>query len=202
MKDGSSIDKINVTFIAHTVMAIYNCLMASQIAKFRVLPEIGPGGGTKRKCDTWTKDHVVNSAFKKQFLHLDRDFCSSLPNLHAKKIDNIHHISRPTIDSTGTDQAMAQRHNDQGSCDENFPDYLPEELIEQPDNSFHHLDSFVAATEASMRFLAVPPMGGSAIISSSRRILHSDSNNNSNDITSITNMKSVENTRLVDERWL
>jgi len=95
---------------------------------------------------------------------------------------------------------MAQPYNDQGSFDEDFLDYIPEELIEQPDNSFNRLSSFVAATEASMRFSAVLPMGGSAIASSSQPIpcSNSNSNSNSNDIISITNMTSIENTGLVD----
>jgi len=86
---------------------------------------------------------------------------------------------------------MAQSHNDQGSFDEDYLDYVPEELIEQPDNSFNRLSSFVAATEASMRFSAVLP----AIGSSSQPVPCSNSNSNSNDIT---NMTSVENTGLVD----
>jgi hypothetical protein len=88
---------------------------------------------------------------------------------------------------------MAQPHNDQGSFDEDFLDYVPEELIEQPDNSFNRLSSFVAATEASMRFSAVLP----AIASSSQPVPCSDSNSNSNS-NDITNMTSVENTGLVD----
>jgi hypothetical protein len=87
---------------------------------------------------------------------------------------------------------MAQPHNDQGSIDEDFLDYIPEELMEQPNTSFNRLSSFVAATEASMRFSAVLP----AIASSSQPIPCSDSNNNnSNDIT---NMTSIENTGFVD----
>jgi len=86
---------------------------------------------------------------------------------------------------------MAQPHNDQGSFDEDFVDYVPEELIQQPDNSFYRLSRCVAATEASMRFSAALP----AIASSSQPVHCSDSNSNSNDIT---NMTSVENTGLVD----
>jgi len=52
---------------------------------------------------------------------------------------------------------MAQPHNNQSSFDEDFLHYLPEDLIEQPDNSFNCLSSFVAATEASMWFSAVLP---------------------------------------------
>jgi hypothetical protein len=88
---------------------------------------------------------------------------------------------------------MAQPHNDQGSVDEDFLDYVPEELIEQPDDSCNHLSSFVAATEASMRFSAVLP----AIASSSQPVPCSDSNSNSNS-NDITNMSSVENTGSVD----
>jgi len=108
-------------------------------------------------------------------------------------------MSRWWINSTGTDPAIAQPHNDQGSFDENFIDYVPEELKEQPFNSVNHLSSFVAATEASMPFSAVLPMGGSAIASSSQPVPSSDSNSNSKDITSITNITSVENTGLVEE---
>jgi hypothetical protein len=86
---------------------------------------------------------------------------------------------------------MAQPHNNQGSFDEDFLDYVPEELIEQPDNYFNSLNSFIAATEASMRFSAVLP----AIASSSQPVPCGNSNSNSNDIT---NMTSVENTGLVD----
>jgi len=60
-------------------------------------------------------------------------------------------------------------------------------------NSFNRLSSFVAATEASMRFSAVLP----AIASSSQPVPCSDSNSNSNS-NDITNMTSVENTGLVD----
>ena len=90
---------------------------------------------------------------------------------------------------------MEQPHNDQGSLDMDFLDYIPEELIEQPDNSFNRLSSFVAATEASMRFSAVLPMGGSAIASSSEPVPSSNSNSNSENIT---NMTSIGNMGLVN----
>jgi hypothetical protein len=90
---------------------------------------------------------------------------------------------------------MAQPHNDEGSIDEDFLDYLPEQLIEQPDNCFNRLSSFVAATEASMRFSAILP----AITSSSQPDPCSDSNCNSNDIT---NRTSYENMGLVDGRTI
>jgi hypothetical protein len=72
------------------------------------------------------------------------------------------------------------------------------ELIEQPDKSFNHVSCFVAATEASMRFSAVLPIGGSAIASSSQLVPCCDRNSNSNDITSITNLPSIENMGLLD----
>jgi len=55
---------------------------------------------------------------------------------------------------------MAKPHKVQSSFDENFIDYIPEELIEKPDNSFNRLSSFVAATKGSLRFSAVRPMVG------------------------------------------
>lgn len=191
MKDRSLIDKINPTFIALTATAIHHCLSAWKTGEFRVPPEFGPGGGAQRKCDTRNINHAVNNACTDVFRRLDADFRSSSPEVQAKKIDNIRSMIRRRIHSTGTDPAMAQPHNDQGSFDEDFLDYVPEELIEQPDNSFNRLSSFVAATEASMRFSAVLP----AIASSSQPVPCSNSNSNSNDIT---NMTSVENTGLVD----
>jgi hypothetical protein len=97
---------------------------------------------------------------------------------------------------------MAQLHNNQGCCDTDFLDYVPEELIEQSGKSFIPCHSLIAATEGSMWFSAVLPQGGSPIASSSQPIPSSNSNSNSNDITSITDMTSIENTRLVDERTI
>jgi len=191
MKDRSLIDKINPTFIALTATAIHHCLSAWKTGEFSVPPEFGPEGGAQPKCDTRNINHAVNNACTDIFRRLDADFCSSSPDVQAKKIDNIRRMIRRRIYSTGTDPAMAQPPNDQGSFDEDFLDYVPEELIEQPDNSFNHPSSFVAATEASMRFSAVLP----AIASSSQPVPCGDSNSNSNDIT---NMTRIENTGLVD----
>jgi len=69
-------------------------------------------------------------------------------------------------------------------------------LIEQPDNSFNHLTSFVAATEASIQFSAVLPMAESAIASSTQPIHCSNSNSNNN--TNITSITGIGNTALVD----
>jgi len=198
MKDRSFIEIINPTFIALTVMAINHCLSAWKTGKFTVPPQFGPGGGAQRKCNTRNINHVVNNACIDVFHRLYADYLSSLPEVQAKNIDNIRCMIRQRIQSTGMDPVMAQPHNDQGSYDEDFFDYIPEELIEHPDNSINLLSSSVAATEASMRFKAVLPIGGSAIASSSQPIPCSNSNSNSNEITSITNMTSVENTGLVN----
>jgi len=104
------------------------------------------------------------------------------------------------LHSTGTDPVMAQLHNSHGSLNANFLHYVPEEVIEQPDNFFYRLRSLVAATEARMPFSAILPMGGLPITSSTKSVhcSNSNSNSNSNNITSITNMTSVENIRLID----
>jgi len=195
IKDRSFIDKINPIFIALTVKAIHHCQLACKTGQFRVTPELGPGGGVQRKCDTRNLNHAVDNACIDVFCRLDTDFRSSSPEIQAKKIDNIRSVIRRKFHSTGMDPAMAQPYNDQGSFDEDCLDYLPEKLIEQPNSSFNRLSSFVAATEASMRFTAVLPIGGSTIASSSQPVPCSNSNCNCNDIT---NMTSIENTRLVD----
>jgi len=93
---------------------------------------------------------------------------------------------------------MAQPYNYQGSFDKYILDFVPEELIEQPDSFVNYLSSFVAATEASMRFSAVQAIAGSAIASHCQPIHYSTCNSNSNDITSTTNMTSIQNMGLVD----
>jgi hypothetical protein len=95
------------------------------------------------------------------------DFCSFPPAVQVKELDNIRSMICQRIHSTGTDHAMGECHKDQSSIDEDSLDYIPEELIEQPDNSFNCLRRVVAATEASMRFSAILLLGGSAIASSS-----------------------------------
>ena len=191
MKDRSLIDKINLTFIAPTATAIHHCLSAWKTGEFRFLPEFGPVGGAQHKCDTKNIRHAFNNACTDVLRRLDADFRSSSPEVQAKKIHNIRSMICRRIHSTGTDPAMAQPHNARGSIDEDFLDYIPEEQIEQPDNSFNCLSSFVAPTEASMPFSAVLP----AIASSSQPVPCSNSNSNSNDITNMTN---VENTGLVN----
>jgi len=195
MKDRSLIDKINPTFIALTATAIHHFLSAWKTGKFGVLPEFGPGGGAQPKCDTRNINHVVDNACTDVFCHLNADFRCSLLEIQAKKINHICRMIRRRIHSTGMDPAMAQPHNYQGSFDEDLLDQVLEEVIEQPNNSFNRLSSFVTATEPSMWFPAVLPMGGSAIASSSPPIPCSDSNSNSNNITNIT---SIENTGLVN----
>jgi len=102
---------------------------------------------------------------------------------------------RQMIRSTGTDPRMAQPHNDQGSFDADCLDNVPEEESQQHDNSRNRVSSFVAATEASIRFSAVLPTCGSAIPHSSQLVPFHNSDSNYYYITNITN---VENIGLVD----
>jgi len=91
---------------------------------------------------------------------------------------------------------MVQFHNDQSRISNNFFDYIPEKLIERPNNSLNSLSGIVAATEASTQFSAALPMGWSSIVGSSQPVPCSDSNGN--DITIISSTTSVENPGLVD----
>jgi len=160
------------------------------MGQFRVPPEFGPESGAKCKCDSRNIDQADNNALTDVFRRLDTDVGCSSPEVQAKKIDTIRSMIRSRIHSTGTDRGMSQPHNNQGRIDENFFDYVPEELIEQLNNSFNHISNFVPATEACMRFSPVLP----AIPSSSQPVPCSNSNSNSNDIT---NMTSIENTGLL-----
>jgi hypothetical protein len=139
----------------------------------------------------------VNNACTDLFGYLDEDFHSSSPEVQDKLIGNICCDIAQRIHSTGTDPAMAQSDNDQGSFDEDFFDYVLEVLLELPDCSSNRFSSFVAATEASIQFSAVLHMRGSAITSSSQPIPCRNHNTNSNNITSITNIISAENPGLV-----
>jgi len=89
----------------------------------------------------------------------------------------------------------------QRKCDTRIINHMVDnactDIFRHPDNSCNHLSSFVAATEVSKQFSAVLPIGGSAIAISSQPIPCSDINCNRNDITSMTNMTSIENTGLV-----
>jgi hypothetical protein len=130
MKDRSLIGKINPTFIALTATAIHHYLSAWKTGEFRVPQEFGPGGGAQCKCNTRNINQGVNNACTDVFRGLDMDFRSSSPYVQPIKIDNIRSMIRQRIHSTGKDPAMAQPHNEQGSFDEDFLDYVPEELIE------------------------------------------------------------------------
>jgi len=185
IQDRSLIDKINPTFIALTATAIDYCQSDWKTGGLRVQPEFRPGGGAQRTCDTRKIDHAFNNAHTDEFHPLDVDFRSSWPEVQAKIIHNIHGIIWWRIHSPGIDPAMIQLYNDQGSVDHDFLDYVSEELTEQPDNCFNCLSSFIAATEASMKFSAVLLMGGSTVSSSTQPVPWSNSNSNSNVITSI-----------------
>jgi len=191
----SLIDNINLTFIALTATAIHHYLLPWKTGEFMIPSEFGPEGGAQHKCDTRDSNHNIHTARTDVFRRLHTNFGSSSPAVQGRKIGNIHSIIRQRIHSTRTVLAMAQPHNDQGSFDEDFLDYVPEELVDQPDNSFSHLSMFVTATESSMWVSAVLPMGGSAIACSSQPIPCSGPNSNSNHIT---NMTSIESMGLVD----
>jgi hypothetical protein len=150
MKDRSLIDKINPIFIALTAMAIHNYVLAWKPSKFRVPAEFSRGGEVQCKCDTRNINGAVNMACTNVFGSLDANFHSSSLQVQAEKIHNIRSMIRQRIHSTGTVPVMVKPHNDQGSVDEDFLDYVPEELLEQPHNYFHRLSSFVTATEASL----------------------------------------------------
>jgi len=150
MKDRSLIDKIYPTFIALTVTAIHHCLLAWKTDQFSVPPEFSQGGAAQHKCDTRTINQMVDHTCTDVFRLLNMDFHSSSLEVQAKMIGNISNLFRQWIHSTAPDPVMTQPHHNQGSLDGDFFDYIPEELIDQPDNSFNCLSSFVAATEASM----------------------------------------------------
>jgi len=189
MKDRLLNDKIHLTFITLTVTAIHYCLLAWKISEFWVPPDSGTGARAKCKCDTGNITHVVDDACQDVCPRLNLIFRQSSPLVQAKPIYSVRSMIRRRIHSTGTGPAMLQPQNDQDSVHEDFLDSMPEELIEQPNNSLKHLSCCVAATEAWMRFSAVLPIGGSTIAHSSHPV--PCSNSNSNDITNIT---SIENT--------
>jgi hypothetical protein len=126
IKARSLIDKINQTFIARTATAIHHCFSAWNTGKFGVQPEFGSEGGAQRKCDPRQISHGVYNACRDVFRCLDADFRSSPPEVEAKRIGNIRSMLRWSIHWTGTDSAMEQLHNNQGSCDEDCLDYVPE----------------------------------------------------------------------------
>ena len=97
---------------------------------FRIPPEFGPGGGAQHKCDKRNIGPAVNNACTDVFRRLDADFGSFMPEVQPLQMDNIRNMIRRRIHLTGTDQAMAQPHNDEGSFDEDFLQCIPEELLE------------------------------------------------------------------------
>jgi len=116
----------------------------------RVLGKFGPRGGAQIKHNKRKFNEAVDSACTVVPCRLDTYFHSSSTELQAKNIDNIHSLFPRWIHTTGTDPAMAQPHNKQGSIDEGFLHNVPEELIEQANISFNQFGSLVAATKGSM----------------------------------------------------
>lgn len=65
-------------------------------------------------------NHAGDDRYTDVFRHLDADFDSSLPEVQAKMMDNIHSMIHGRFHSAGKDPAMAQPFNHLGSFDENF----------------------------------------------------------------------------------
>ena len=149
MKVRSLIEISNLRLSGLTATAIHHCLSAWNTDEFRVLPEFGLGGVAQHKCKTRNIELAVNDANTVVVRPLKADFCCSSPEGQANEIDNICSMICQRIHSPGMDPVIAQRHNDQSSLDNDCLDYILEDLIEQPDNSFNRLSSFVATTEAT-----------------------------------------------------
>jgi len=77
-------------------------------------------------CDTRNIYHTVNTGCTDVYRGLNTDFCSFLPEVQTRLIENIDSMIRHVIYSTGTKPATAQPHNDQGSFDEDVIDYIPQ----------------------------------------------------------------------------
>jgi hypothetical protein len=73
-------------------------------------------------------------------------------------------------------------------------DYVPDELIELPNNYLYHLSHFAGATAASRQCSTVLPMGGCAYASSRQPDpgINNNSTSNSNDITTISYITIIE----------
>jgi hypothetical protein len=85
-----------------------------------------------------------------------------------------------------------------GRINEEFHIDILKKPIERPDKSFKPLSSFIGATESSIQFSTVLPVGRSPIASSCQPIRSTTTNCNCNDITNITKIARVENPELVD----
>jgi len=84
MKDRGLIGKINPTFIALTMTAIYHCLFVWKIGIFRVTPECGPGGGVQDHYNTRSIHHVDITAYTVQFCSIEMDCYTSSPKVQIK----------------------------------------------------------------------------------------------------------------------
>lgn len=135
----------------------------------------------------------MRNACRDVFHCLSVDFHSSTAEVQAEWIDIICSMIYRRIHSTGTDTAMAQSDNDEGSIENVFFVYILEGQVEKLCDSIIHLSSMVAATEACILLSAVLLIGRSAITSSIQP--NPCSNSHSNDITNIIR---VESAGLVD----
>jgi len=193
MKDGSLIDIINLIFISLTAPTIHHCLSVYKPGEFTLPPEIGLGGGAQHKYNTRVINHLEMDECGDVFHLLNVNFHSSSPELQANKTDNIRSIIHQRIHSTGIDPVLSQPHHTQGRIDVEFLVYILKKPLERSNKSFKPLSSFIVATESSMQFSAVLPIGRLSIASSSQLIHSSNSNSNSSDITNVTKIPRVEN---------
>jgi hypothetical protein len=193
MKDGSWIDNIQQRFILLTVTSIYHGMSVWNAVKFWVPPEFGSGDGAQHTYVSRNIHHKVRNAYTDVFHRLSADYHSFSAEFQAERIDIIYSTMYRRIYPTGTDTAMAQSNNNEGSIDKGFLDSILEELVEQLGNSVNHQSSAVAATEGCVQFSVVLLIRGSAITSSIEP--NPCSNSHSNDITNIIR---VESTEIVD----
>jgi len=116
----SLINKVSPSCIALTMTAIHHWLSGSKTGEFKGPPEFGPGGGEQRKCNTSSMNYMVSDVYADGFRSLHADFHFSSPEVEAEKVVNIHSMIHRMMHSTGTVTIMAQPHNHQGSCNEDF----------------------------------------------------------------------------------
>jgi hypothetical protein len=197
-KDRSLANAVSLIFFALTVMAMHHCLSAWKIGEFLIPPDIGLGCDAELESETKNTSYAMNNLCPVVFGHHNMHCLSLPPKVEVAEVNNIRSLIHLRIHSTGTDPAMVQPHENLGSIHENLFYFIPEKLIEQSNKTFKHHSSFVAAMEANMHFSAVLPLGWSAIASSSCPITNNDSI--SNNITHLTDITHMDNTRLFNGR--
>jgi len=129
MKDRSLIHKINLTFIAPTAATFHYFLSDWKTVECGLPPEFGPGGGAQRKYDTININYVIDNAYTDVFRHLVPDVHFFTPEVQANQLGSIRSMIRQRIYPTGTHPATMQPHDDPGSLEQDFVNYLMKQLI-------------------------------------------------------------------------